>query len=64
MTGNDAGQPAREPGNAWVRPEAERPPRRHEGTVSDPDQYPQEPPRSEPGRLRPAGAGTVSDPDA
>jgi hypothetical protein len=29
--------PEQEPGNTWDTPDAERPPRRQEGTVSDPD---------------------------
>jgi hypothetical protein len=77
MTQNAGGQPAREPvrpgrepgnapggepGNAWVTPEAERPPRR-ESTVSDPDLYPAEPDSHQPVRLRPEGVGTVSNPD-
>ena len=35
--GEPGNAPKGEPGNEWVRPEAERPPKRREGTVSDPD---------------------------
>jgi hypothetical protein len=63
--GREAGKaPAGEPANAWVTPEAERRPRRREGTVSDPDRYPQEPLGPPGSRLHPGGTGTVSDPDA
>ena len=70
MTKNDVGQAAREPvqpgrepgnapegepGNAWVTPEAERPPRRQEGAV--------EPPARQADSQRTQGAGTVSNPD-
>lgn len=55
--------PEGEPGNAWVTPEAERPPRREEGTVSDPDHYAAEP--LTPGTATPphAKVQTVSNPD-
>ncbi len=54
--------PEREPGNRWVTPEAERPPKREPGTVSDPDQFPAErlPPKE--GQHKPE-VGTVSNPD-
>jgi hypothetical protein len=55
--------PEGEPGNAWVTPEAERPPRRREGTVSDPDQYPSEPPAAHAESLPNAAVGIVSNPD-
>jgi hypothetical protein len=63
-------RPRREPGNApeggpgndWLTPEAERPPGREEGVVSDPDQYATRPPALTAAPALP-GAGRVSDPD-
>jgi hypothetical protein len=55
--------PEGEPGNALVTPEAERPPRREEGTVCNPDQYADGLPGPGAGSLRPPGAGVVSNPD-
>src|SRR5205085_11715638 len=48
---------------ARVFPEAERPPRRREGTVSDPDQYATERTAPAPGSPHLAAVGMVSDPD-
>jgi hypothetical protein len=53
--------PQGEPGNAWPWPEAERPPRREEGTVSDPDRYAGRRTGAA-GKPYPRG-GVVSDPD-
>jgi anti-anti-sigma factor len=55
--------PEREPGNVGVIPEAERPPRREEGTVSDPDQYATERTAPAAGGPHDAAVGMVSDPD-
>jgi hypothetical protein len=35
--GEPGNRPEREPGNCLARPDEERPPRRREGVVSDPD---------------------------
>lgn len=55
--------PEGEPGNDSVTPDAERPPRREEGVVSDPDRYTAGPLTPEAGRLPGRGMGTLSNPD-
>jgi hypothetical protein len=55
--------PDKEPGNAWVTPEAERPPRRQEETVSDPDHHAAEPLTHEAANSPDPKVGTVSNPD-
>jgi anti-sigma B factor antagonist len=55
--------PQREPEDVGVIPEAERPPRREEGTVSDPDQYATERTAPAPEGPHDAAVGLVSDPD-
>ncbi len=55
--------PQREPEDAGVFPEAESPPLRREGTVSDPDQFANDHTALAPGGLRDAAVGMVSDPD-
>ena len=55
--------PEAEPGNEWMTPEAERPPKREEGIVSDPDRYATGPLSLQAEGPRYLGAGTVSNPD-
>jgi hypothetical protein len=55
--------PEGEPGNVWAWPEAERPPLRREGTVSDPDRYGREPTPAVPAEAPYPRVGTVSNPD-
>lgn len=56
-------RPWREPGNEWLTPEAERPPRRGEGVVSDPGLRATGPAALTMASANP-GAGKVSDPDS
>lgn len=56
-------RPQREPGNAWVTPDAERPPQQREGTVSDPDRLTTEPLIRGEENLPRRHGGTVSNPD-
>ena len=55
--------PEGQPGKERARPEAERPRRRGAGTVSDPDQYPSDPPRPKAERPPTARVLTTSNPD-
>jgi hypothetical protein len=55
--------PARGPGDLRPWPGAERPPRREEGTVSDPDQYAEQPTAAGPAKAPYPRVGTVSDLD-
>lgn len=55
--------PEGEPGNEWVTPDAERPPQRGEGTVSDPDRLTTEPLIRGEENLPRRHGGTVSNPD-
>jgi hypothetical protein len=55
--------PAGEPGDVRPWPGAERPPRREEGTVSDPDQYAKGPTAAVPTEAPYPRVGVASDPD-
>jgi hypothetical protein len=63
MTGENPKQPGNAPEGEWLTPGAERPRKRNEGTVSDPDRYATEP--FTPGAGSPPNPkeGTVSNPD-